>query len=86
MFNPLSALWNRLLKPEAPPDKNMPRSIEPRLTCCEIMLAKKAMVYYDKKGYRYAIDARVDRIGNHCYLVFPSNEDPKNSEEEFLLY
>lgn len=86
MFNPLSALWKRLLKPEAPPDKNMQRSIEPRLSCNEIILAKKAMVYYEKQGYRYAMDARVDRIGNHCYLVFPSNEDPKNSEVEFLLY
>ena len=86
MFNPLSALWNRLLKPEAPPDKHMQRSIEPRLTCCEIMLARQAMIYLDKHGYRYAKNARVDRIGNHCYLVFPSNEDPKNSEEEILLY
>ncbi len=86
MFNPLSALYKRLLKPEAPPDKNMPRLIEPRLTCMEIMLARQAMIHLDKQGYLYAKKARVDRIGNHCYLVFPSNEDPKNSEEEILLY
>ena len=74
------------MKPEAPPDKNMQRSIEPRLSCCEIMLARQAMIHLKKQGYRYAMNARVDRIGNHCYLVFPSNEDPKNSEEEILLY
>jgi hypothetical protein len=86
MFNPLSALYKRLLKPEPPPDKSMPRSIEPRLTCMEIMLARQAIKWLDKQGYRYARSARVDRIGNHCYLVFPSNEDPENSEEEILLY
>ncbi len=85
MLNPISVFCKWLKKPDAPPE-NPQRSIEPRLTCCEIMLAKKAMVYYMKQGYRYAMDARVDRIGNHCYLVFPSNEDPKNSVEEFLLY
>jgi hypothetical protein len=86
MFNPLSAIWNKLLKPEAPPEENMPREIEPRLSCNEIILARKAMAYYKKQGYRYAMEGRVDRIGKHIYLVFPSNEDPQNSEEEFLLY
>lgn len=64
----------------------MQRSIEPRLSCCEIMLARQAMISLRKQGYQYAMSARVDRIGNHCYLVFPSNEDPGNSEEEILLY
>jgi hypothetical protein len=85
MFNPLTAFRKWLSKPDAPPE-NPQRSIEPRLSCNEIVLAKKAMVFYEKQGYRYAMDARVDRIGNHCYLVFPSNEDPKHSEVELLLY
>lgn len=85
MFNPLSALWKWLLKPEEP-DRQMQRSIEPRLSCNEIILAHRAMIYLEKQGYRYAKKARVDRIGNHCYLVFPSNEDPRNSEVEILLY
>lgn len=85
MLNPISAFCKWLKKPDTPPE-NPVRSIEPRLSCCEIILAKRAMAYYEKHGYRYAMDARVDRIGNHCYLVFPSNEDPKNSKEEFLLY
>lgn len=85
MLNPLSALWKRLLKPEEP-DRQMQRSIEPRLSCNEIILARRAMIYLEKQGYRYVKNARVDRIGNHCYLVFPSNEDPRNSEVEILLY
>jgi hypothetical protein len=86
MLNPISAFWKWLRKPDTLPEGQMQRSIEPRLSCCEIMLARQAMIYLEKQGYRYAMDARVDRIGNHCYLVFPSNEDPKNSKVEILLY
>ncbi len=86
MFNPITAFWNWLWKPETPPIQEMRRETETRLSCNEIMLARQAMSYLGKQGYLYVKDARVDRVGNHCYLVFPSNEDPENSEVEILLY
>jgi hypothetical protein len=86
MFNPLTAFWKWLCKPETPPKRQPRRVIEPRLSCNEIILARRAMLYLEKQGYLYAKDARVDRVENHCYLVFPSNEDPANTNEEIELY
>lgn len=86
MFNPLTALWKWLLKPDTPSDRQMTRVTEPRLSCNEIILAQRAMAGLEKRGYLHAREARVDRVANHIYLVFPSNEDPKNTEVEIRLY
>jgi hypothetical protein len=86
VFNPLTSFRKWLSKPDAPPKRQPSREIEPRLSCNEIVLARQAIAYFKKQGYLYVGDARVDRIENHLYLIFPSNEDPKNSEEEILIF
>jgi hypothetical protein len=86
MLNPLTALWKWLCKPNTPSEREMTREIAPRLSCNEIILAQRAIAGLEKKGYLHAKEARVDRVANHIYLVFPSNEDPTNKEVEIQLY
>jgi hypothetical protein len=86
MSNPLATVWNRLLRPESPPKRPLRYEIEPRLSCNEIILVRQAVLFLEKQGYLYPRQGRVDRIENRLYIIFPSNEDPKNSSEKIELF